>query len=199
MRRMSPARIEAHNRRKVAIHEAGHAVVARHVRVTAFNPEIWRNPDAGKNENTWLGNIRVERSPRISRAHMAMVAVAGAIAEHVWRDDADFLENEGEWAWDEEAIMSPTDWDMAGCDPGEPNAAFMRAVGRAPRPAGAVSCGLSYMRPLVASSSRAENSRPPEPIEGPALKASHQPRTFPEYSGGGPTTCQSFGNTTSCY
>jgi hypothetical protein len=130
MRRMSPARIEAHDRRKVAIHEAGHAVIARHVRVTAFNPEIWRNPDAGEDEKTWIGNIRVERSRRISRLRMAMVAVAGAVGEHVWSGDADFLENEGEWAWHEEAIMSPTDWERAGCAPGEPDAALMRAVAK---------------------------------------------------------------------
>ena len=91
-RAYSPARIEARDRRLAAIHEAGHAVVARHMRVTAFNPEIWRNPDAGKNEKTWLGNIRIERSPRTSRAHMAMIAVAGAIAEHGWEDDGDFSE-----------------------------------------------------------------------------------------------------------
>jgi hypothetical protein len=126
--RFSPARIEALDRRNAAVHEAGHKVIARHVGVTAFNAEIWRNHDAGKDGRTWLGNIRVERSPRISRLRMAMVAVAGAIAEYVWSGEADFLENEGELAWHEEAIMSPTDWDMAACAPGEPNAAFMRAV-----------------------------------------------------------------------
>jgi hypothetical protein len=59
-----------------------------------------------------------------------MIGVAGAVAEDVWSDDAVFLENEGAWAWQEEAIMSPTDWRLTGCAPGEPDKTFMRAVGK---------------------------------------------------------------------
>jgi hypothetical protein len=114
----SPSRIEARDRRLSAIHEAGHAVIARHVGARVEWAEIWRNPAPDEGEKTWIGRIRFEGLSH-PRPRVAMIAVAGAIAEHVWRDDADFLENEGEWAWDEEAIMSPTDWAMAGCEPGD--------------------------------------------------------------------------------
>jgi hypothetical protein len=81
MRRMSPARIEARDRRKVAIHEAGHAVIARHIGVHVEWAEIFRNPVAGEGEKTWIGRIRFERRPRPGhRARMAMVAVAGAVS-----------------------------------------------------------------------------------------------------------------------
>jgi hypothetical protein len=95
-------------------------VIAHHVGARVEWAEISRNDPADEGENAWIDRCRFYWPHRISRSRMAMVAVAGAIAEHVWRDDADFLENEGEWAWHEEAIMSPTDWDMAGCAPGEP-------------------------------------------------------------------------------
>jgi hypothetical protein len=59
---------------------------------------------------------------------MTAIEVAGAIAEHVSRGDADFLTDEAIW-W-EEAIMSETDWERSGCSPGEPDAALMRAVAK---------------------------------------------------------------------
>jgi hypothetical protein len=126
---------EAFERRNAAIHEAGHAVIARHVGVHVEWAEIWRKDPADEGEKAWIGRCRFYRPRPVSRARRAMIAVAGAIAEHVWRGEADFLRNEGEWAWDEEAIMSPTDWDLTGCAPGEPDAVLMRAVDKALVPA----------------------------------------------------------------
>jgi hypothetical protein len=129
LRKLSPARIEARDRRMAAIHEAGHAVIARHVGARSAQAHIERHSAADPFEKTWTGQCRVAWiEHKVSPAHDAMISVAGAVAEHVWDGDGDFLRAEGEWAWHEEAIMSPTDWDMAGCAPGKPDAAFMRAV-----------------------------------------------------------------------
>jgi hypothetical protein len=129
MRPWSPARIEALERRGVAIHEAGHAVIARHVGARDISAYIFRRDDAGPGDNTWGGQARYGRLHKLSRKRRTMIAVAGAIAEYVWSDEVDVLEDEH--AWWEEAIMSPSDWSMAERNPGEPDAAFMRAVGRA--------------------------------------------------------------------
>jgi hypothetical protein len=126
--RLSPARIEARDRRNAAIHEAGHVVMARHVGVHVEWAEIWPNDHADEGEKAWIGRCRFHRPRPVSQARMAMIAVAGTIAEHVWDDDCDFLRAESEWPWEEESIMSPSDWLLAGVDPGSPTPDFMRAV-----------------------------------------------------------------------
>jgi hypothetical protein len=50
-----------------------------------------------------------------------MIGVAGAIAEHLWQDG---------WIEDfwPEGNMSESDWQMAGCEPDQPDDAFWRAI-----------------------------------------------------------------------
>lgn len=123
------ARIEARDRRLAAVHEAAHVVIARRVRVEAA-AWIFRRPTADpRREKTWGGQTTFYS--QFSRPqHRRMIAVAGAIAEHVWDGELDFLRDEGEAVWWDAAIMSDTDWRHAGCEPGEPNAKLMGAVAK---------------------------------------------------------------------
>jgi len=120
------ARIEARDRRRAAIHEAGHVVIAGRVGVEAA-AHIFRHPTADPGlESTWGGLASIYSKP--SRPHRAMIGVAGAVAEHVWSGELDFLRDGGEAVWWDAAAMSDTDWRLAGCAPGEPNAKFLRVV-----------------------------------------------------------------------
>jgi hypothetical protein len=120
------ARVEARDRRLSAIHEAAHVVIARHVGMPAA-AWIYRWPtDDPMREKTWGGKTILGGKP--SRPQRAMISVAGAVAEYVWDSELDFLRDEGELVWWEPEIMSDTDWRLAGCAPGEPNAKFMGAV-----------------------------------------------------------------------
>ena len=113
----------------VAMHEAGHVVVARHVGARNVSAHIFRRCDATiEGDKSWGGQARwFELDRKLSPARRLMVGVAGTIAEDVWRgNDMDDLNDSG--LWTDEAIMSPTDWDMTGCDPGEPTPLFMQAV-----------------------------------------------------------------------
>jgi hypothetical protein len=89
MHRMSPTRIEARDRRLSAIHEAGHAVIARHIGVHVEWAEISRNDPEDERERAWIGRCRFYRPRPVSRARRLMIGIAGAIAEHV-----DFLTGE---------------------------------------------------------------------------------------------------------
>jgi hypothetical protein len=124
----SPAQIEAYDRRMSATHEAGHAVIARHVGARNISCHIFRRCEATiEGDRSWGGQTSwFELDRKLTRSRRVMVGVAGSIAEAVWRGETDDLD--GESAWWEETIMSPTDWQMTGCDPGEPTLAFMRAV-----------------------------------------------------------------------
>jgi hypothetical protein len=123
--RFSPARVEALERRGAAIHEAGHVVIARHVGADVLRASIFRNPDVTPDEVTWVGQATAG-GPHVSRSHMTMIGVAGAISERVWDGEEEFLRWDD--AWTDADIMSPTDWQMAGAEPGEPDEAFMCAV-----------------------------------------------------------------------
>ena len=126
-----PARIEERDRRLAAIHEAGHVVIARHLGAWVTQAYIARHRPAHQFEKTWTGECGVVWiEHKVSPAHDAMiVAVAGAVAEHIWMGDGDFLREDGEWPWEEEAIMSQSDWRLAGVEPGKPTPDFMLAVG----------------------------------------------------------------------
>jgi hypothetical protein len=126
---MSPARIAAYDRRKAAIHEAGHQVIAQWRGVSSAAsvfPVV--NPRDG--EKTWVGRASFfsEFTPMSGR----LIAVAGAVAEHCWqgRRDGSHTDCLEDWIWEDPAGMSDSDWAFARTKPGEPDHHFMRAVGR---------------------------------------------------------------------
>jgi hypothetical protein len=124
----SPIRIEARDRRRVALHEAGHVAIARHVGIRA-SAAIFRHADAdAMNEKTWSGQASFDMRTfnRRSIIRTTMVAVAGAIAE-----DADSRDSDPDlFDWYEPDIMSESDWRFAYCAPGEPNPTLFRAARR---------------------------------------------------------------------
>lgn len=84
---MSIDEIDARDMRKIAIHECGHAYVARHFGMWA-QPDIWRNETANPcEEMMWCGNTRYHSVNRTPLRHRR-IAIAGAVAELM--DDPDF-------------------------------------------------------------------------------------------------------------
>jgi hypothetical protein len=130
---ISLARIKARDRRQAAVHEAGHYVVAWHFRIpvsTWITPNDTSDPRATR---TWLGRAQIQLvgKRRLSAIRQAMIGVAGAVAEDVWESrtrPGEFLDVNLFLDVLEPASMSPTDWEMTGCQPGEPNPKFCRAV-----------------------------------------------------------------------
>jgi hypothetical protein len=109
----TPKRISAWDRRRSAIHEAGHAVVGRSlgIRCTA---RIFPNDNPTPEDKTWLGQTTLYGMwERCSPLEIRMIAVAGAAAECGWNG-----EEVDEFFWEEPDMMSPTDWQMTGCEPG---------------------------------------------------------------------------------
>jgi hypothetical protein len=128
-------RINARDRRRAAIHEAGHAVIAEHVgaAVTSVYIAPSEEDDATFNKS-WIGRTQFARLQHLSRIRQRMVACAGATAQAVWHsriwpvrtgitcvEDLDFCEP---------AFMSGTDWELAGCEPGEPDNRLFKAIER---------------------------------------------------------------------
>jgi len=129
------SRIDAIDRRLAAVHEAGHLVIADELGVLHAGAEIWRTPQPEMNEKRWIGVARVACAGLPIRAR-AMIGVAGVVAKKCWQfkfywRSADIVTpTDDAWAyeWDDPNFMSSTDWETAGCEPGEPNAAFRWAV-----------------------------------------------------------------------
>jgi hypothetical protein len=123
---ISAARIQAHDRRRSALHEAGHVVMAWRYGLDAqaiIKPLIDRDPDTDK---SWTGRTGHRNIWRVSNTARVHIAVAGAIAEN--RPGDYDLVNEWEY-WDEQPdAMSPSDWQLARYVPGKPDRRFMRAV-----------------------------------------------------------------------
>lgn len=121
----------AWDRRKAAIHEAGHIVVSEHVGCPIFGAWIEPIIPLGKlfttrsssfQEKTWVGHARLDRSG-VNDFHRCQIGVAGAVAELAWdREpiDPDY--------WTEPAIMSEADWQLVGCRSGEPDATLCEAI-----------------------------------------------------------------------
>ncbi|WP_334154362.1 hypothetical protein [Agrobacterium pusense] len=122
------ARAQAYDRRIAAIHEAGHAFMAVWLGLEA---DAWIYPiqvDDFREERTWLGKVTVGSTTlRRDHPHIRMVAVAGMVAETLWKNGHDeyFLEPH---IWErlltDEDSMSHSDWGLAGCSPGEPDDAL---------------------------------------------------------------------------
>jgi hypothetical protein len=126
MKTNSPQRISAWDRRKVAIHEAGHIVMGARF---GWGPVGWifRNPNVRdiKEEKSWLGKTTFFGSPALSPLELRMVACAGAASECCWRGEEVDPDD-----WTEPDMMSATDWEMAGCEPGEIDDLCVEAIDR---------------------------------------------------------------------
>jgi hypothetical protein len=94
----------------VAVHEAGHLVVARHLGYHhRAAGSIWES--IGEFE----GKVRLGEDFRSARDDR-LVSVAGAVAVSIWFKKE--LEEED---------MSASDWQGTGCEPGKPDAALVVA------------------------------------------------------------------------
>jgi hypothetical protein len=119
------AELSAKDRRHAAVHEAGHAVVAKYLGLSNVQAEIRKIAPQDYTEKEWVGSTRclmegVDASTRI------MVAVAGAVAEACWNNETfDELYIKLE---DFPGQMSQSDWDMSGCSPGEAPEQFWDAM-----------------------------------------------------------------------
>ncbi|PSO23148.1 hypothetical protein C7G41_33105 [Bradyrhizobium sp. MOS002] len=107
------------------MHEAGHIVIAWHLKIPTMWAEIRKIEPQDYTEKEWVGSVQplvegVEASKRM------MVAVAGMVAEACWKREPfgelyDRLEMSPE-------SMSLPDWEMSGCCPGEPTEEFWDAT-----------------------------------------------------------------------
>lgn len=119
---MTIEEIEAHDLRKAAVHECGHAYVTRHYGMGG-EPSIWRSP--GKNtdfEKVWIGSTRYQgiyRTPLRDRR----IALAGIVAEDIDSHDslddfseeglAEYLELFMGEEYEDSEGWSRTDWEGA--------------------------------------------------------------------------------------
>ena len=116
-------KLESLDRRRVAVHEAGHTVVARELGILEIGATLTRCADSNPTERTWWsGQHRACLDGTPMRAK-TMYAVAGMVAETCWRKETSL-----DIDWYDPEILSPTDWAAAGCEPGNPSAALCEAV-----------------------------------------------------------------------
>jgi hypothetical protein len=118
----------AWDRRMAAIHEAGHVVVARSLGIPVASSWIAPNDNHGDQwEKSWTGRTQLgPMQSKCSKRQGRLIGVAGAIAEQFWSDDDDSFWDDD--VWRDPEIMSESDWEMAGCRPGQPNKAFFTAI-----------------------------------------------------------------------
>ncbi|MFA7416379.1 MAG: hypothetical protein WC048_18065 [Rhizobium sp.] len=121
----SPARMQAFDRRTAAIHEAGHALMALYLGYDANACIRPANTFKPLDEKTWIGHMTIHRKPvEPNHPHTRMVAVAGLVAETLWRHghDEEYAVPDGweDYLRDEDS-MSYSDWRLSGCLPGEPD------------------------------------------------------------------------------
>jgi hypothetical protein len=122
-------RAYARDRRRVAIHEAGHFVAARLIGITSARAQIFPvHTDSWQTNKTWVVNMQIalEDRQRLNRRTCRLLAVAGSVAELCW--DREYVDV---YYWEVPDRMSETDWLMAGCLPGEPDKACLSAIRRA--------------------------------------------------------------------
>jgi hypothetical protein len=93
-----------------------------------YTAEAWihaNETDDALAEKTWLGHVKVHDRPlSCAHPHSRMIAVAGMVAERMWKHghDEEYAEPYGweDWLFDEDS-MSPSDWWNTGCKPGDPD------------------------------------------------------------------------------
>jgi hypothetical protein len=119
------ARILARDRRTAAVHEAGHLVIARMLRIRFSSAWIMPVDDASPpEESSWTGRVQLIRIPkRLGKFRRRMLGVAGRVAELSWRHER---VDHDLWSWPE--MMSESDWHIAECAPGEPDRACCLAI-----------------------------------------------------------------------
>src|SRR5262245_12197464 len=128
MRMPSLKRIVARDRRLAAIHEAGHVTLARHLDAQVACAWLENNYRSDPlSEKQWIGHchFKFDKSPsRKTKTLVAMVAVAGAVAEQCWQREPFFFPE----AWYDPHIMSESDWDCTTCTPGNPSLELFRII-----------------------------------------------------------------------
>jgi hypothetical protein len=129
---MNARRTQARDRRTAAAHEAGHVVIARWAGVSQAGANIWPSGEDADPvfDKSWIGRAFLSRAQllRLSRIRRRMIGVAGVVGEHVWNHGAaDILD---QIDLEDPDSMSPSDWDLAGCIPGEPDRALWQAAAR---------------------------------------------------------------------
>lgn len=105
-------KLETMERRLAALHEAGHAVVARDMGMLSVSAEIWRAREPSGDRNSWVGHVRFldilgNRDPFGRR----MLGVAGLVAVNLYlrRDPVSCAAGLD--------TLSPSDLAMAGVAP----------------------------------------------------------------------------------
>jgi hypothetical protein len=128
---IKPERMAAKDRRRAAIHEAGHVTIGRYIGLKAVSALLVKVEGGGLCEKHWIGHTRY-LSPQIlnqktPRKKLAMFSVAGAVAEFCWQHDT-FEETLDYDAWSDENVMSSTDWAGCDCSPGRPTRQLFRTI-----------------------------------------------------------------------
>jgi hypothetical protein len=114
-------RKHARDRRHIAIHEAGHFVMARWAGVRCTG--AWMSPSYsidGGGSFVGLTGFHHDQMQRLSHYRRMMIGVAGAMAEVIWNDQNGF-------AQEEHLGISGNDWATIGDDPERPSAKVHRA------------------------------------------------------------------------
>jgi hypothetical protein len=121
---MNQTEIWAYDRRNAAVHEAGHTVIGIHIGLLPL-PQAWIEPVANPqaDEKSWVGRTLFAQVPRSKRGRR-MFAVAGSVAEAIWRG-GDLVDTD---CWYDPLQMSPSDWQLAECEPGSPDRACLFAI-----------------------------------------------------------------------
>src|SRR5262249_38323201 len=108
-------KLEALDRRRVAVHEAGHTVVARELSILEIGATLTRCANSDPTERGWWSGQHRACLEGSEKRVKTMYAVAGLVAETCWRGET-ILEIDG----DDAEILSPTDWATAGIEPRNP-------------------------------------------------------------------------------
>lgn len=107
-------------------------VVGRHIgrRLGCRDPvaKIFRNDSGDPSERIWWGCTNFFDIERLNPLERRTIACAGAAAAHHWLGESLTFD-----PWTDPNFMSPTDWDMAECKPGEPDAYVRMAIVRLKR------------------------------------------------------------------
>lgn len=126
-----PARALARDRRRIAVHEAGHYVIARHLGFRHVFALIWQGEAPNPARDVWRGMCSRLRDLHHGRRPIEdmMIGCAGLVAEVAWcemtkggalRRVADYLR--------EPDSMSRSDWATCHAPPGDPAPALIEAA-----------------------------------------------------------------------
>lgn len=131
-RKWSRAGTLAGDRRRAAVHEAGHYVIGRHVGLRHVAARIWHE-DHGLSDMKLYGGFagsacRREWAKLSVKRHM-MIGCAGMAAEWAWEER--FNDGANGWIGDhltDPMAMSASDWNRAYTEPGEPCGKLVRVA-----------------------------------------------------------------------